>query len=69
MDFIVAADEIPDPPWDGFFETDCEQNCEQNCEPISDFCQAVRWPVLSPYHARRVANTESLTMEAVFHPP
>ena len=62
MDFIGVADEIPGPPWDGFFET--------NCEPISDFCQAVRWPVLSPYHARRVANTGiRYATRRVFHPP
>ena len=66
MDFIVAADEIPDPPRDVFFET----NCEPDCEPISDFCQAVRWPVLSPYHARRVANTGiRYATRMVFHPP
>ena len=66
MDFIGAADEIPDPPRDVFFET----NCELNCEPISDFCQEVRWPVLSHYHARRVANTGiKHTTRRVFHPP
>ena len=31
---------------------------------------AVRWPVLSPYHARRVANTGIMyATRRVFHPP